>query len=184
MQSVCKKSPVDLPQSIPYAPTIQGALEIFGQALRCLRRLDDEAYQASMKPYVSSSIGEHFRHWLDVFYAIYRASIVIDYNQRRRGHDVERSRKMAEDDITVLVQWLTGLSEKQLKKSVTIVTEVSVTHTQDCLMTSTLEREITFAALHANHHFAMINVAASLMNKPMDDDFGIAPATATFLRGQ
>ncbi|MCW8356195.1 hypothetical protein N5P32_09910 [Marinomonas pontica] len=92
--------------------------------------------------------------------------------------------KMAEDDITVLVQWLTGLSEKQLKTSVTIVTEVSVTHTQDCLMTSTLEREITFAALHANHHFAMINVAASLMNKPMDDDFGIAPATATFLRGQ
>ena len=184
MQSVLKKREVNALQPATYAPTVQGCLEVFTQASRCLQMLNDEGYQASMKPYINSSIGEHFRHWLDVFNAIYRAGIVIDYNQRRRGHAVETSRSVALAEIDELTNWLTGLSEKKLKKNVNVLTEVSVSHTQACLMSSTLEREITFAALHANHHFAMVKVAASLMNKAIDDDFGIAPATATFLRGQ
>lgn len=157
MQSVLKKRQVrDFPAAT-YAPTVQGCLEVFAQASRCLQMLDDDAYQAG---------------------------IVIDYNQRRRGHRVETSRSVALVEIDELTNWLTGLSEKELKKNVNVLTEVSVLHTQACLMSSTLEREITFAALHANHHFAMVKVAASLMNKAIDDDFGIAPATATFLRGQ
>lgn len=184
MQSVLKKRQVSDLSAAPYEPTVQGCLEMFAQASRCLQMLDDDAYQTSMKPYVSSSIGEHFRHWLDVFHAIQRAGIVIDYNQRRRGHAVETSRSVALVEIDELTNWLIGLSEKELKKNVNILTEVSVSHTQACLMSSTLEREITFAALHANHHFAMVKVAASLMNKSIDEDFGIAPATATFLRGQ
>lgn len=184
MQSVLKKRQVNARLAADYLPTVQGCLEVFAQASRCLQMLDDEAYQASVKPYVSSSIGEHFRHWLDVFNVIYRAGIVIDYNQRRRGHAVETSRSVALAEIAELTNWLTALPEKELKKSVNILTEVSVSHTQACLMSSTLEREITFAALHANHHFAMVKVAASLMHKTIDDDFGIAPATATFLRGQ
>ncbi|MGO2356354.1 MAG: hypothetical protein ACTH58_16655 [Marinomonas foliarum] len=184
MQSVLKKRRVrDFPAAT-YTPTVQGCLEVFSQASRCLQMLDDDAYQASMKPVVNSSIGEHFRHWLDVFNAVYQAGIVIDYNQRRRGHRVETSRSVALVEIDELTNWLTGLSEKELKKNVNVLTEVSVLHTQACLMSSTLEREITFAALHANHHFAMVKIAANLMNKPIDDDFGIAPATATFLRGQ
>jgi hypothetical protein len=184
MQSVLKQREVNALSAENYVPTVQGCLEVFYQASRCLEMLDDEGYQASTKPFVNSSIGEHFRHWLDVFNAIYRAGIVIDYNQRRRGHEVETSRSVALAEITTLTNWLTRLSEKELKQDVNILTEVSVSHTQACLMTSTLEREITFAALHANHHFAMVKVAASLMNKAIDDDFGIAPATATFLRGQ
>ena len=184
MQSVLKKRDISELPAATYAPVVQGCLEVFDQASRCLQMLDDESYQASIKPVVNSSIGEHFRHWLDVFHAVYQAGIVIDYNQRRRGHAVETSRSVALEEIARLQHWLMGLSDKQLKKSVSILTEVSVSHTQACLMSSTLEREITFAALHANHHFAMVKVAASLMNKSIDEDFGIAPATATFLRGQ
>lgn len=184
MQSVLKQREVIALSPVGYSATVQGCLEILSQASRCLQMLDDEDYQASAKPFISSSIGEHFRHWLDVFNAIQHASMVIDYNQRRRGHSVETSRSVALAEITVLANWLTGLSKKELKQNVSILTEVSVSHTQACLMSSTLEREITFAALHANHHFAMVKVAASLLNKAIDDDFGIAPATATFLRGQ
>ncbi|SHE37506.1 hypothetical protein SAMN02745753_00163 [Marinomonas polaris DSM 16579] len=184
MQSVLKNREVNALLPADYSPTVKGCLEVFSQASRCLQILDDEGYQASIKPFVSSSIGEHFRHWLDVFNAIYRAGIVIDYNHRRRGHAVETSRSIALTEIDELTNWLTSLSVKELKKNVNVLTEVSVSHTQACLMSSTLEREIIFAALHANHHFAMVKVAANLMNKPIDDDFGIAPATATFLRGQ
>ncbi|WP_421850231.1 hypothetical protein [Marinomonas sp.] len=184
MYSVLKKREVEAAQLFAYAPTIQGCLEVFAQASSCLEMLDDTDYQASLKPHVSSTIGEHFRHWLDVFQAVSHAGIVIDYNQRRRGHKVETSREVALAEIADLTNWLTSLSEKDLKRMVNIMTEVSVSQKQACLMSSTLEREITFAALHANHHFAMVKVGASLLGKAIADDFGIAPATATFLRGQ
>lgn len=184
MNSVLKKSDNQASQRLVYGLAIQGCLEVLVQASCCLEMLDDDDYQASAKPYVSSSIGEHFRHWLDIFQAIYRAGMVIDYNQRRRGHIVETSRSVALAEIADLTHWLVSLSEKELKKTVNIVTEVALSHTQVCFMSSTLEREIAFAALHANHHFAMVKVAATVMNKPINDDFGIAPATATFLRGQ
>ena len=184
MHSVLQKTESQAVNCAAHSPVIEGCLEVLSQASRCLDILNDEDYKSSVMPYVSSTIGEHFRHWLDVFQAIYQAGHVIDYNQRRRGHEIEVSRSMAQFEIAELTGWLVCLSEGDLKQSVSIVTEVALSHTQACCMSSTLEREITFAALHANHHFAMVKVTANLMNKPLDADFGIAPATATFLRGQ
>jgi len=184
MHSVLKKTENQAVNGAAHSSVIEGCLEVLSQASLCLDILNDEDYKSSVMPYVSSTIGEHFRHWLDVFQAIYQAGKVIDYNQRRRGHEIETSRSMAQSEIAELTYWLVYLSESELKQSVSIVTEVAMSHTQACCMSSTLEREITFAALHANHHFAMVKVAANLMNKPLDADFGIAPATATFLRGQ
>jgi hypothetical protein len=184
MHSVLKKTENQAINQAVHSSAIEGCLEVLTQASRCLDMLDDDDYKASVKPYVTSSIGEHFRHWLDVFQAIYQAGMVIDYNKRRRGHAVETSRLIAQAEIAELTDWLMNLSEKELKKTVNLVTEVALSHTQACFMSSTLEREITFAALHANHHFAMVKVTANLMNKPIEADFGIAPATASFLRGQ
>lgn len=188
MHSVLKKTENPVFKHAVHSSAIEGCLEVLSQASRCLEVLDDDDYRSSAVPYVTSTIGEHFRHWLDVFQAIhqanYPANSVIDYNQRRRGHAIETSRFRAQSEIAALTEWLVCLSESKLKQSVSIITEVSLSHTQACCMSSTLEREITFAALHANHHFAMIKVTANLMNKPIDADFGIAPATATFLRGQ
>ncbi|ETI62329.1 hypothetical protein [Marinomonas profundimaris] len=188
MHSVLKKTENPAFKHAVHSSAIEGCLEVLSQASRCLEVFGDDDYRSSATPYVTSTIGEHFRHWLDVFKAIhhanYPANSVIDYNQRRRGHAIETSRFMAQSEIAELTDWLACLSESELKKSVSIITEVALSHTQACCMSSTLEREITFAALHANHHFAMIKVTANLMNKPIDADFGIAPATATFLRGQ
>ena len=65
--------------------------------------------------------------------------------------------------------------------------EVTLSETQSCEMTSSLEREFTFAALHATHHFAMAKVTISLLDQEcegVDENFGIAPATLTYLKGQ
>ena len=179
-------------------PVALGCIETLEQGSEFLNALNDEQYLWSAKPHVSSTIGEHFRHLLDLFHAVYEASTfvnlasqskknhqpTIDYNFRRRGHDVEVSRSQAIKELTYFIQWLETIREDELKKTVSLLTEVSLLQTDTHLMTSTFERELTFASLHANHHFAMSKVTTSLMNLDVCESFGYAPATLTYLRGK
>jgi hypothetical protein len=176
----------------------QGCIEALEQGYECLDSLNDEQYLWSASPHVTSTIGEHFRHLLDLFHAVYNAhhatkmkgkevsesQKVIDYDHRRRGHAVETSRQRALSEIAHFIHWLEGITQDELKASVSLSTEVSLTHTQSQLMMSTLERELTFVALHANHHFAMAKVTISLLDLKVCDDFGLAPATLSYLREQ
>jgi uncharacterized damage-inducible protein DinB len=178
----------EVPQGRALA-VIQGCIEALDQGRECLDVLTDEQYLETAKPHVNSAIGEHFRHLLDLFHAVYNshndtASSVIDYNFRRRGHTVETSRLRAMDEIAHFIHWLEGLDQDELKASVSILTEVSLTQKKAQLMTSTLERELTFVSLHANHHFAMARVTISLLNIHINGTFGLAPATLSYLRGQ
>lgn len=175
-------------------PVLQGCIEALEQGHECLSSLTDEQYLWSASPHVTSTIGEHFRHLLDLFYAVYNAyhlhgqsqnaPEMIDYDYRRRGHSVETSRQRGLSEIEHLIHWLESVSQKQLKATVKLSTEVSLTHKQSQQMQSTLERELTFVALHANHHFAMAKVTISLLDIKVNDDFGLAPATLSYMRGQ
>lgn len=163
---------------------VEGCLETLHQGLTFLQTITDQQYCYVATPYVTSSIGEHFRHWLDLFHAIYSAQGIVDYNQRRRGHLVETSRQAASHEIHHFIEWLTPKTANELSQPITIITEVSLSCTKICSMSSTLEREITFAALHANHHFAMVKVATSLLELDTEQSFGLAPTTATYIREQ
>lgn len=165
-------------------PVIKGCFEALQQGYQFLESLSDEQYTYVALPHVASSVGQHYRHWLDIFQAIKGSPRLIDYNQRRRGHGVESSRQVAMLEISDLVEWLSSKTEMELKRPVSVITEVCVSQTEACMMSSTLERELTFASLHANHHFAMAKVVSSLLGIKTDASFGFAPATMTYIRGQ
>ena len=59
----------ELSQSMP-SQTVIGCLETLNQGLEFLERLSPEDYTFVAAPHVTSSIGEHYRHWLDLFHAI------------------------------------------------------------------------------------------------------------------
>lgn len=165
-----------------YSAAIHSCLETLEQGREFLSGIEDEHYTYIAEPYVSSSIGQHFRHWLDIFHALRAAPQTVDYNQRRRGHPVESSRQVALNEIESLIEWLEA-DDLAPKDEIEVVTEVSLSQAEICTFNSTLERELVFAALHANHHFAMAKVVTSLLDVETSSAFGIAPATATFLRG-
>lgn len=164
--------------------TVLGCIETLNQGYRFLESLTQEDYTYIAQPHVSSSIGEHFRHWLDLFYAIKLDPYHIDYNVRRRGHEVERNLHIAKQEIKELCEWLFHLPNRILNLPVAVETEVMLSQTQVEEVSSTLSRELTFAALHATHHFAMAKVVASLRGVTLDAQFGVAPATATYQRAQ
>jgi len=163
---------------------VVGCIETLNQGYQFLESLNEQDYVFIAQPHVSSSIGEHFRHWLDLFYAIKLDPVSIDYNVRRRGHNVERSIDVAKQEISELIEWLFALPFNQLNKTVNVESEVLLTQTHVEEVSSTLARELTFAALHATHHFAMAKVVASLRGVEADSKFGVAPATATYQRAQ
>lgn len=174
---------------------VLGGIETLHQGQRFLSVLSNDDYVALAAPHVSSSIGEHFRHWLDLFHAIRHAEgqdqatpnsdmNKIDYNVRRRGHPVERDCRVAEREIAQLVDWLCQLPPDALEARVSVESEVMMSQRQVEEVESTLAREITFAALHATHHFAMAKVVASLRGIEVESGFGVAPATATYQRAQ
>ncbi len=106
----------------------------------------------------------------------------VDYNQGRRGHPVKLSRQVALKEIESLIAWLESDLLQSPQMDIDVVMEVSLTQTESCTFHSTLERELAFAALYANHHLAMAKVVTSLLNVQTPSDFGLAPATATFTR--
>ncbi len=166
------------------SPVVVGCIETLSQGYEFLELLNDDDYVYVAQPHVSSSIGEHYRHWIDLFQAIQHQSGKIDYNVRRRGHRVERSISLAKQEIAELIQWLFNLPHQQLNQNVCVETEIMLSQTHSEEVKSTVVRELTFATLHATHHFAMAKVVASLRGVQTQASFGVAPATASYQRAQ
>jgi len=171
---------------------LAGNVEAIDQGIRLLDSLTDDQYVYLAAPYVSSSIGQHFRHVLDMFTAIStcRAGALIDYDKRRRGADVEVSRERAIKELNVVRNWMDSRIlelEKgniDLGEDVAIKTEVCIDETHSATLRSTMLRELVFTSSHAVHHYALISVIAKIQGISLEKNLGVAPATATFMRSE
>lgn len=163
---------------------INGSIEVIEQGEQFLQTVSTDSYKKVLSPYFSSSSGEHMRHILDHFISLmngYKTSLV-DYDLRNRKSNIESDHEQALSQLTEFKQWVLSLDTNILKDALTIKTEVSVSDTQPALLESTLARELIFVTSHAVHHFSIISIAMQLQDLSIDESFGIAPATATYLR--
>lgn len=169
-------------------PIVCSNIEAIDQGLNLLQRLTDAQYTAVLSPYVSSSIGQHFRHIVDMFYAITQRTdpCLIDYNRRRRGAAIEASRAVAIEELNEVRDWMESFAILPVQSGsdllVDIRSEVTLEATCSVVIGSTMLRELIFTSSHAVHHYALISVIAKLQGVALESTLGIAPATATFLR--
>lgn len=163
---------------------IEGSLEIIGQGEALLCSISDEQYCFRPSSHMTSTIGEHIRHIIDLFISVREASTsnLIDYDIRNRGASVETARGEALALFSHLKEWVGSISADSLTKSVKIKSEVSLSVCRSVEFDSTYSRELAFAGMHMVHHIALIRVLASLQGIVVDKNFGLAPATATFRR--
>lgn len=106
----------------------------------------------------------------------------IDYDRRHRGSKIETNKGAAIELLEKIKAWLVTLNEEILGAEMRCSIEVSVSEKLKADVRTTLERELIFAASHAVHHYALISIAAKMQDIKIGEDFGLAPATATFLR--
>ena len=163
---------------------IKGSLEVLQQGNNFLNSVSDDAYTKIVKPIFISSSGEHMRHIIDHFLVIKdgHEKGVINYDKRNRGCQVENHRSQALLKMHEIKQWMIALDDDVLSQPLIIKTEVALSESVVVEVASTLERELVFAASHAVHHYSSIANAIQMQDLTLDKKFGIAPATATFLR--
>lgn len=163
---------------------LKSQLEIIEQGQLYLNTVSQEDYTAIISPNFISSAGSHMRHIIDHYLALMSGlnNKVIDYDTRQRGSKIELSPLLALDKLNDISDWIKNLTEAQLNKLITLKTEVSVTNKNVQKVQTTIARELIFTGSHAVHHYAMIaQISFAQQNSP-SHSFGLAPATATFLR--
>lgn len=171
---------------------IRGNLEVVEQGLRLLSSLTGEQY-ASVTPPIKSSIAEHVRHILDMYFAIIRRDgDTIDYDARRRGHTVERDKEQAHRELSEVRDWLARFDlgmenlgrhcERYNNPRLNIKTEVALEDTASAIVPTTEMRELVFVGSHTVHHYALIKIITQLQGIETEENLGVAPATASFLR--
>jgi uncharacterized damage-inducible protein DinB len=165
---------------------IPSQLEVLAQGNDYLASVSEFEYNEVIKPNFISSAGAHMRHILDHYQAIMDGLnvLTIDYDKRVRGCDIETNPKSAAEKIKQIGEWLEQLTTEQLTQEVMLSTEISISNQQIAKVKTTVARELVFAASHSVHHYAMIAQISLAQNKTLPEFFGIAPATATYLRSQ
>ena len=165
---------------------LDGQLETIAQAKHYLQGMSEKSYQAILTPHFSGSAGAHMRHILDHYIAL-RGGMVsgtVNYNKRHRFSEVEKSPEAAMQMWLEIEQWLQGICQLSSDLPLTVICETSLQQTHNSHSQSTLARELVFVSSHAVHHFALLAVIVSLQGLESDNNFGVAPATASHLRRQ
>ena len=188
--------------SLEFKHVIRGNIEAIHQGIDLISSLSDEQYVHIASPYVSSSIGAHFRHVVDMYNALMvndankQTAGIVDYDVRRRGALIEERRDVALEELQSLERWIMQLVDnmpescdvdvptKQKCQSILVKNEVTLSDSHSVIVESSLVRELIFVGSHAVHHYALIQVIAKLQGVVLSGSLGVAPATATFLREQ
>ncbi|MBX2858595.1 MAG: DinB family protein [Cellvibrionaceae bacterium] len=165
---------------------IQGNIEALVQVQTLLCKLDDKQYGKIASDYTESSIGQHTRHILDIYDAVFlgaaAADALIDYDVRRRGSRIEFNLAVATASIEQVIRQLHLLLEVSSWPCLSVSTEVLLSSKESVRVVSNLERELVFAGSHAVHHLAFMGMIAKIVGIALPDPVGVGPSTASFLR--
>jgi len=131
----------------------------------------------------SPSIGAHFRHVLDHYFAFFHGLDQgrIDYDRRDRDPEIESdlhaARAAAERIEAALLALPTTTIQAPILVNVAVATEA---HGDTLWEPSTVHRELAFLLSHTVHHYALISLHARRYGVELGEDFGVAPSTLEY----
>jgi uncharacterized damage-inducible protein DinB len=167
----------------PREPTVIDSITAtLRQLSDLLGAMTDEQYTRKPVGVVPSSIGGHVRHCLDHVEALLAGVEcgAFDYDQRRRGTDIETSRLAALKALRRHERQLQGLADSPLTMLLWLSALVG-SHGPIIEVRTSLGRELAFVLSHTIHHNALIGVMAKLLDVPVPERFGYAPSTIAHL---
>ena len=139
-----------------------------------LQRLNDSAFTQSISAFSGATIGQHYRHLVEIYQCVTLDSQnSLNYEQRARNFLLESDLEFCSAQIDTLIVTLSSL--KNLDSPLTINTEFGE-------FRSSFQRELLYVLEHSIHHQALIKIG--LIELGISDlvspDFGVAPSTKKF----
>lgn len=136
------------------------------------------------RPAYAGPVGAHLRHVIEHHEALLFPACtgVVDYDQRPRNRDVERSAGLARTRLVALQARMASWTDAEADSPVTVHGQGGLSGEFGFVVESTLGRELAFVASHAVHHFALLQVHCTQQGIATAADFGKAPATVAHER--
>ena len=159
---------------------VTAIITVLRQLADVIDAMTDEQYCQNPVGAVTGSAGGHVRHSLDHIDSLLAGAKrgELDYDQRRRGTEVETRRSAALDAIERLQARLLDsppYPEQRLRL------RALVSSGPPTVMRTSVGRELGFVLSHTVHHNALIAVIAKTLGVPVPDRFGYAPSTIAHL---
>jgi len=151
---------------------------LLGQIGHAASELSDEQFCTPIPLIGNSTIGQHIRHILEFYIELENGyhSGLIDYNGRKRDHNLETCRESAIHKIQQ-ISILVKLENKALNVTVDVDSEDEITQQ----LPSNYFRELMYNIEHTVHHMALIRVGICLISKiQLPEDFGFAASTIKY----
>jgi uncharacterized damage-inducible protein DinB len=160
---------------------IEAVIATESELASVIESLTDAQYCQKPVGVVPSSVGGHVRHCLDHVDALVASadSQQLNYDDRRRGTDIESSRTAALDAIGRHVEQLPNLatleSDLPLRLRCLVLSEAAPIEVE-----TSLARELAFVLSHTIHHASLISVMVKMLGVPVPERLGYAPSTIAF----
>lgn len=148
--------------------------DVLGQALSLV-----DAYAGPDAPPFADHAGPHLRHVIEHYEALLMRPrrAVVDYDNRPRDRELERSTLRARARLQHLRARLANLTALGMDEPVSVITRCGITGEFELSTRSSIGRELMFLASHAVHHFAVLKLACARSGITFGAHFGMAPAT-------
>ncbi len=152
------------------------------ELVEVLSVVSDEQYVQKPVGVMPGTIGGHVRHCLDHVQTLLQSvgTGLINYDDRKRGTDVETNRASALSVIREQADALAALPPEFMQASIGL--RVMLTADGAPIeVESSLGRELAFVLSHTIHHNAIIGAMVKTLGLPVPERFGYAPSTQAFL---
>ncbi len=148
---------------------------VLEQAVALIDSIDEETFSAAEPGLALSSVGAHLRHVGDaVERLLERDAAAVDYDARARDVLLEIDPEAARARFERLAATSRALERPSGPLLVNIDSPFGEAPVYS---TSSIERELQFAAGHCVHHFALVALRLRLLGVTVPNGFGVAPAT-------
>jgi hypothetical protein len=158
---------------MPIEVAVNNTLAVLGDTLN---KIENSDYNRPCKELNGASIGEHYRHILEIFECLISgySTGVVSYDKRKRDRILEQDKNVALNFIHELKQNISN-PEKPIKLAACYSESAEIIE----YFPTTFHRELAYAMEHAIHHMAILKIAFKFMlpDLKLPEHFGVAPST-------
>lgn len=150
-----------------------------------LEQVPDQLYTQQKEILNGATIGQHFRHIIEFYTCLEKGNEVgfVSYDKRERDMNIENNLAFTIKTIEDLISFLSNLTaDKIMLLQANYETPSSKGKEGNCLINTSLYRELAYALDHTVHHLAIINIALIEDREIIDlpPNFGVAPSTVRY----
>jgi hypothetical protein len=157
---------------------VNGTINLFEQLTQLAEQLTPLQYCMPLPLFSGSSIGQHYRHVIELYQQLQKGYVqgLVNYENRQRDVFIETDKIKA---CNKLLQIAASINKPD--KAIQVESIIDASFNQPVWFASSYARELLYNIEHCIHHMALIKIGVSTFeNINLPTHFGVAAATLKY----